>query len=172
MEVIVSSPDGNKSANTSPTKTPEHESSVQPRRFGLADLNGPVGQFLSETLHLLAPDVYTASNWKGKLVTAITDNRASFLCYGRAIGLAQVEREAMRPNVSSVRVLWLIVDVDGGGTKEDAYEVLRAMKRWARSMDGEMILPAQEFTNLPLGKAKDVLKAKDRVVFVVEAKDK
>ena len=174
MDVIVTSPEGDKKASTDPVAvTPKQEvDALVPRRVSPADINGNVGQFLAEVLPLLAPDVYNAANWRGKLTMEVVSNQSSFLCCGRAVGLANVERRAMYPLIPSVRVKWLVVDVEGGGTKEDSYEILRAMKRWARGMNGELVLPDQEMTNVPLGKMKDIMKAKERTEYVVSAIEK
>lgn len=173
MEVIVTTPDGNKVASTDPVKMPRAEEvGYVPRRVSLTDINGPVGEFLYEALPLIAPQAYNQANWRGKLTGEVTSNQSSFLCCGRAVGLATIERRAMQPNPPIVRIHWVLVDVENGGTKEDGHEILRAMKRWARSMDAEMVLPAPEMTNLPLGKVKDILKAKERVELFVPATDK
>lgn len=157
-EVIIKTPEGDVSANTEGVKTPAVATQIT-RRVSPADLDGPVGAFLSETLCGIAPLAYNAGNWKGKLSTFITSRTSSFLCSGRAIGLAYLEQNAMS-GLNEARVMFCIVAE--GGTEQDGYEVIKEMRRWARDLGIGLVLPQKEYCNLSPGKLSNYFKAEKR----------
>lgn len=166
VEITVKTSEGDKICETSGVRTPPANTEGQVRRIMPVDLDGPVGQFLSGVLCEIAPHSFGPSNWKGKLSTFITSKTSLFICFGRAIGLAYLQQDPMSGINSAKAMFCLVAD---GGTEQDGYEILKDMRRWARDLDLELILPSPDFCNLAPGKMANFMKAQKREEWVVPA---
>lgn len=158
-EVIVQTPNGNIPGNSSPVSIIRKADDADVRRVGLVDLDGPVGEFLANALCFLAPNAFNPGNWKGKLSTFITSKTTSFICCGRAIGLATLIQNTMSGENEAVGLFVLAAE---GGTEQDTVEILRAQKQWARDLGVGFCPPLKEFSSLSQSKIQQVLKAEKR----------
>lgn len=159
MDVILQTPEGNKPGNSSPIVSPRKTDDTVARRVGIVDLDGPVGEFLAEALCFLAPNAFCAGNWKGKLATFITSKTTSFICCGRAVGLATLVMNTMSGENEAQGLFVLAAE---GGTEQDVVEVLRAQKQWARDLGVGYRPPLKEYSSLSQSKVQGVLKAEKR----------
>lgn len=156
-EVIVRTPQGDQICETVPPKAiVKDEYEFSPRRVGMVDLDGQLGLFLSQVLPEIAPHSFNPGNWKGKLSTFITSKTTSFICCGRAVGLAFIEQDPMT-GINRARTLFCIVA--DGGTEKDGYEVMKAIKTWAWDQGLSVKMPEDEHTNLAPGKFHNFFKA-------------
>lgn len=163
-DVVVKTNQGDQLVSTDGVKTPKPAYEYQARRVTLADLDGPVGQFLAEILCEIAPHAFNPGNWKGKLATFVTSRTSSFLCCGRAIGLAYLNQDAMTGLNEAKTMFCIVAD---GGAEQDGYEVLKEMRRWARDLGIGLVLPQKEYCNLSPGKLTNFFKAEKREEFVI-----
>lgn len=159
VDVILKTPDGDKVGNSSPVPTVRKVDDAAVRRVGIVDLDGPVGEFLSQALCFLAPNSFGAGNWKGKLSTFITSKTTSFVCCGRAVGLATLIQDTMSGTGEAVGLFVLAAE---GGTEEDVVEVLRTHKQWARDLGVGYRPPLKEYSSLSQSKMQVALKAEKR----------
>lgn len=165
MEVTVKTADGNKPGNTSGVETPKAKVDAHaPRRVAVVDLDGPVGQFLADALCYIAPGAFNPGNWKGKLSTFVTAKTASFICCGRVVGLAYVETNPMSGENVAKGLFLLAAE---GAEEQDAIELLREQKRWARDLGAGFVLPEKEYSSLSMSKMGVAVGAEKREVLFV-----
>lgn len=164
MDVILTTPEGNKPGNTKGIQVERDLPPGQPRRVQVVDLDGPLGEFLAEALCYLAPDSFNAKNWKSKLSTFVSSRTASFICYGRAVALAYLDQDPMTGFNEAKGMFALCAE---GATEEDINLVLRQQKQWARDLGVGFRLPPKEFSALSQSKMMVLLKAEKREELIV-----
>lgn len=164
-DVILKTPEGDKLVNTSGIPLPVPPQ-AETRRVMPTDMDGKLGAFLAEVLCEIAPNAFHAGNWKGKLSIFITSRTSSFLCCGRAVGLAHLEQDTMTGQNKAIVLFCIVAD---GGSEEDGYSVLKAIKQWARDLDVPVELPRPEYCNLAPGKLRNFFKADKAETWVIPA---
>lgn len=159
-EIIVKTQNGDMVCETVGIRPPTVARPVtQPRRVSLVDLDGPVGEFLANALPFIAPNAFTVNNWKPKLATFITSKTTSFLCCGRAVGLAHLVQEPMSGQHEAHGLFILVAE---GGTEDDANAVLKAQKQWARDLGIGYRPPLKDYSSLSQSKIQQLLRTEKR----------